>query len=431
MAPKHFLRLGTHAEKEYLKRLKTFDEVVLNANLIEATTEAMSVFALQMRNDGHPFVIDPYTHAFAVEPSQIHSDTQPHGSTKPRVKQTFESLSERFGIPLGDSLGLKSLQPSDLNPVLEDVVARVLAYQKDRLSTALEENEEFLGTADDAESLKPKMVLAPYFVDEFDSAWREINKRAINIASQIAGAEAAGVIAFDSRSAKGASLKGLADEYSGLDVSNYFIWPTDFDERVQTEASLRDYADFVSALSSSGKTLTAFYGGFFALLLHYRGLGGVSHGVGYGDKRGMEPVSGGGVPPPMFYVRAVRDVVRLGDVAILAANLSPDEYRTRICACTICEGLMAQDGVPGLLADLTETEFRTTARGEIRAVPAREVYKRVKWHFLLNRMSEVAEIGSTPLDDLVARMRGEAQWAASRLGARATAHVHRWIAAVS
>lgn len=427
--PTHLIRLGTHAEKEYLKKLKTFDDVILNANLIESTSEAMAVFADEMVRGGHRFIVDPYTHAFAVEPSQIHSSRQPKDAERPRVKATFAALAECFGMPLGDGLGLRSLLPTDLpDVVLRQVVKKTLDYQTSRLSRALAENVEFLGTEDVA-NLVPALILAPYFVDEFDGVWGTINRRSLEFAAEVAGERAGGVIAYDSRSADEGRLRDLAKAYSDAPVQNYFVWPTDLDEHHAAEITLSSYAAFVERLVGAGKSLVAFYGGFFALLLSYRGLSGVSHGVAYGDKRGMEPVAGGGLPPPMYYVRAVRDVIRIGDLPILAAGLSPEEFRERLCNCVICDGLLKQGGVDKVIDELTQTEYRTTARGELREVFAGSVYKLVKFHFLLNRADEVHEV-SQPLEQVTGRMTREASWVASRLGPRSVAHITRWIKAV-
>jgi hypothetical protein len=432
MTPRHFIRLGTHAEKEYFSKLTGFDSVVLNANLIESTSAAMAFFALTMKKANHDYVIDPYTHAYAVEPSQIHSDAKPTDAKRPRIKATFKALAERYGIPLGAELGVRSLQPADLpEAVLRTIVERCLSYQNDRLGAELAANIQFLGDDGLAEGLVPAKLLAPYFVDEFDGTWTGLNRRALLLAAELAGHRVAGVIAFDSRSASDEALANLAREYSLPPVNDYFIWATDLDEHHTSPTTLQQYARFVRTLAQAGKSVTAFYGGFFALLLSYLGLRGVSHGVAYGDKRGMEPVAGGGLPPPMYYVRAVRDVIRIGDLPILATGLDAAQYRSRICACLICDELLRRGGPDYLFAALAETEYRPTSRGELREVPARSVYKLVKYHFLFNRQQEFIEVTESSFAELSQRMRDEAAWVASRLGQRSVAHIGRWITAVT
>ena len=45
MLDTHIVRLGTHAEKDYLLRAYAwFDEVALNANLVEGTAASLGIF---------------------------------------------------------------------------------------------------------------------------------------------------------------------------------------------------------------------------------------------------------------------------------------------------------------------------------------------------------------------------------------------------
>jgi len=270
-AIRHQIRLGTHAEKAYLQRTKgLFDELVLNANLVEATRASLSVFALNL---GKPFVIDPTTYAFALDPRLL----QAAGAKKPRVRSTFVSLADQYGLPLGNRLGRTPLQPNDLSgQTLDLVVERVVRYQRDRLADALSENAEFLlsDMRTSAAALRPRTVLAPYFVEDFATQWKATNLRSVQLAVEAAGDEVSAVAAYDTRAPVSNELAALAAAYAGCNAKSVIIWATDLDEHFAAQELLNRHADLVTTIAHSGKDTSSAYGGYFALLLSFRGLGG-------------------------------------------------------------------------------------------------------------------------------------------------------------
>src|SRR5207245_6203796 len=104
----HYIRLGTHAEKEYLGRGKPlFDGLALNANLVEATRSALAIFAITL---GKPFVIDPVTYAFALDPMLLLT-TSKKPSQRPQMRGTFKALADQYAVPLKETLGTRPLVP--------------------------------------------------------------------------------------------------------------------------------------------------------------------------------------------------------------------------------------------------------------------------------------------------------------------------------
>ena len=70
----HAIRLGTHAEKDYLVRgSQWFSEVVINANLLEATSGASGIFLISLEK---PYSIDPVTYSFGQDPHYLMNTTR-------------------------------------------------------------------------------------------------------------------------------------------------------------------------------------------------------------------------------------------------------------------------------------------------------------------------------------------------------------------
>lgn len=166
-------------------------------------------------------------------------------------------------------------------------------------------------------------------------------------------------------------------------------------------------------------------------MLAFRGMRGLAHGPGYGDKRNLEPVTGGGVPPAMFYLRPLRDSIPVGSLPAVIGTLSEAEYREQVCGCPICSGLL-KHGVSGLVAQLTETELRATpVRGPIE-VSTPFVYRACRFHFMFNRAAEVEHVNSLTLfGELESELHDNRDWIAARLGRGAARHLDLWLTAAN
>jgi len=71
------VRLGSHAEKEYLlKTAKLFSGVIVGANLLEMTPGASVSLAWKFASLKRQFAIDPMTYVFAIDLDYIASDTK-------------------------------------------------------------------------------------------------------------------------------------------------------------------------------------------------------------------------------------------------------------------------------------------------------------------------------------------------------------------
>src|ERR1035441_3947259 len=87
--PEVFLRLGSHAEKQYiLKTLKLFRGLLVGANLLESTPGATVSLALKILGSfGRQFAIDPMTYVFGMNLSYIQSETIDRSTGKTGAKK--------------------------------------------------------------------------------------------------------------------------------------------------------------------------------------------------------------------------------------------------------------------------------------------------------------------------------------------------------
>ena len=94
------IRLGSHAEKEYLlKTAKLFSGVILGANLLEMTPGASVSLAWKFKSLERQFAVDPMTYVFGIDLDYIASDTKDR-KTKQTVrdmKKSFQNLCREFG----------------------------------------------------------------------------------------------------------------------------------------------------------------------------------------------------------------------------------------------------------------------------------------------------------------------------------------------
>src|SRR6266404_7800641 len=126
---RHILRMGTHAERDYFLRGRSlFDNVIVNANLAEATRDATAVLLVRLKR---PYLIDPITYVFSLDPTLLRSSTQPKDSTaRRRPRSTFQALADAYALPIANSIGERRLTPKDLNDEnFAIIVDRVVHYQ--------------------------------------------------------------------------------------------------------------------------------------------------------------------------------------------------------------------------------------------------------------------------------------------------------------
>lgn len=400
----HVIRLGTHAEKDYLLRATDwYSEVLINANLLEGTASATSFFAFDLAGRNRPFFVDPVTYAFALDEAYMKSkDVRGQWN----FKRTFLNLAKRYGLTDESSDQIHRLDAQTLSE--DDAFRRsfcqsVLGYQHGKIRETLEEDADFI--ANEIPEMAPARLIAPYFFLS-DSAWISLGADLVRVSSEVAREQfECGVwalICFDGLLLDQEDvIDTICDHYADLPCDGYGLWFTGFDERRATRSQIAGLVRLVRRLKERkpDADIIDMYGGYFAALLRPVGISGISHGVGYGERRDIVPVVGGGLPPAKYYLPPVHDQIHIHDLVPLAVNLSVQDFQNQICRCVICQGLLQTD-VQSLLDQFLETVRRPT-RGGYRDYPSSTVYRLTKFHFMHNRHMELRDLAeATDLQEL-------------------------------
>lgn len=396
MIKSHIIKLGTHAEKDYLLLARPwYDEVMLNSNLVEGTSGSTALFLRQLADYNKPYTIDPYNFVFAFNPDVISSQRK---SGETRLKRTFSSLREEYRIPEFHNTS-ERLTPDVFaaQTAIETFSTAVTEYQLSRISKAIADSAAFLDPDEDDVTLQPCRVLAPYFDLSGEQEWLDVNLRLLEFSQNLNPDKTWGVVCLDGLVLDNEQIVDMvARDYRGVNCSGYMIWVTDIYGPTMTVGQIRGLSQLVSTLAGPDRDrpVINMYAGYFPTLLHLEGLTGISHGLGYGERRSLIPAVGGGMPPARYYLKPIHEGISMAEFRRLVemGMQSAQEFRNLICNCTICQNLLE-----GGLSNLT-TAFGKTDRkpfgNSFRDYPTQEVYKLARFHFLSNRHNEIQNVNN-------------------------------------
>jgi len=451
--PQLILRLGTHAEKEYLERTAQFlDGVILGANLVESTPGATAslIVALCGAKQKLQYYIDPMTYAFGTYVDRsgrlrndldwIKSDQQVKGGKKGQTKRDFkrsyrklalEQYGGLFATAVNDS---KSLTPAQLGPGVDlaPIVTSVLEYQLNRIRAEFESDPEFREYA--AGVPRPAALIAPYFYCEPSAAndWLSVNLRlAAAAAAHASNIPTHAVVCADAgHLLDPAFITRLRTELPATKVNGVWLWFSTFAEDEAGLTELQVFRSLVSDLNAAGLKVYNLHGGYFSLALSKFGLTGVSHGIGYGEQKDVVPVIGQAIPTVRYYLPALHK--RLGVLQIQRAFpamgvVTAADFHAKACDCAVCKGIVVNSAADFRL--FGETQLSASATSEVQTPQAA---KRCRFHFLVNRIKE-----RDAMPDLsVANIRERFEVGANGWGAQPTlrgnaGHIMKWYAALA
>ena len=263
------LRYMSHSEKKiFLEVSKKTDYVILDAHFIAACEQAMAN-TVSKEIAGVEFVIDPKTASLNIE------------------KRYDRKLLEAYNIDAEEEYDIKKIIE---NGNKEEFVSNVINFQKDKIKKITNadpfENET-------ESQIVPKFVIPPYLMIE-EPADIEKNKELYEIAKK-EEEELRPVIylskeLLSEKTLLEETIEKIQKEYRG----DIFIWINELNAYTDDREILLAYAKIVEKLKESSINPIAFYGSYFALLLSKKGLGGVSHGIQFGESKGVptEPRKG-------------------------------------------------------------------------------------------------------------------------------------------
>ena len=282
VTPTVIIRMGSHAEKEYLeKTLHFFDGLILGANLVEATPGATASLLVKFggKKANRPFFIDPMTYAFSpyVDESGrvrsdldwIKSDQKRNGKTVRDFKRSYRGLATALGKPFQTAVSRKSAVTSDdfsTDAGIRGCCQAVIDYQLERIAGEFESDAELKPFADRIP--RPSAVFAPYFYCEPHNAvrWLELGLRLAKATADLKPKTPVhAVICADQSFLKDREfVDKLRTELPGTGVSGVWLWFSKLTEDAADVNQLATLRSLVEALSAKVHVFNM-HGGFLSL----------------------------------------------------------------------------------------------------------------------------------------------------------------------
>ncbi len=353
----HTVRYGTPADQKYLigELLDTYDQIVINANIVAHMPDALAVFIIQHARN-KPYFIDPQTHAFQHDVSFLESKTG-------KLKRSIDNLLEAYKEPVLSVIkkNRRPLLPKDLRDqaIRDSFCKNVIDFQLAAINNRAQASDaaKYYKYAQKGKTLgpahfQPSLIVAPYFCMGGNTfkQWIELN---IQCAKYTMGASAAPVavqivIRKDILSDSGI-LDDVIKEYRTISPSYFLIWIDGFSEHDASENDLDAYIDLLQKLGDKTK-LIVLYGSFFSIALKrcniVPNLAGVVHGLEYGESRDVVPV-GGGIPIAKYYHPTMhkrlpfREALRV--IRKERAMNSIEDFYSKVCDCPECKKVIKVD----------------------------------------------------------------------------------------
>lgn len=298
--PRHFLGYSASDQRTVRELVNLYHGILVPATVATFQREGTAgfVLALSATDSGPPYVIDPRFPLF-----QQHI---------PKVKASHAALADILGDQ--DLISAQVPRPSDFTDKRIKRIATAwvefnLSYRT-RQSAKFRKYADRLGEElDESDAMGPQRVLAPYFCvnDSSDPWWdrsMEFYDRTIKVADN--RIEVTRVLATK-------TPQGLLDIAAQPASDNVCIWVSGLEELGSSEDDLVEYGNAIRLLSQVDRRSFALYGGFFAVALSAVGLGGCSHGIGYGEHRNWLELPRSGPPPTRYYLPTVHRYVSQED----------------------------------------------------------------------------------------------------------------------
>jgi hypothetical protein len=317
----HYLSYGATDQQTVRFLANLYDGLLVPGTVAAFQREGTGgfVLALSALPDAPTYAIDP---RFPLFQQRL-----------PRPKQSHIALAELLGVPA--LVRATDPRPADFPDQMLATIAESWAnfnggYQV-VAGSKFDKYARRLGhPVQPANAQPPRYVLPPYLIAQAPAdPWWTVSARLYDeTAARLHDpARAVRVVATPDASSLGRLLSAVPDQ-------RLAIWVSGLDELTASPQDLLAYARAIRASGDSGRSLFALYGGFFSVLLHSVGLGGSSHGIGYGENRSWIELPESGPPPARYYLPQLHRYVQPDE----AARLYFADRRLAECHCDECNG---------------------------------------------------------------------------------------------
>jgi len=445
--PDVVIRLGSHAEKEYVLKLAMFlDGLIVGANLFETTPGATASLLVTVAGKDTSLFIDPMTYAYGayVDPStgrlrtdldwiksdQIRKDGKQRKRTVRDFKRSYRALAECIGSPLVEAVHeSRAVSPARFT---DDEQQRkfcesVAGYQIERIARVFQEDPELKDFKEDIPPLAA--VFAPYFYVEPNHAdeWLTLNLGLMRKTSGLRlGRPIHAVLCADVTQLKDESVRArILEELPKTGIAGVWLWFSGFFEESESTEVLEEYRDLVLGLAKHVE-VRAMRGGFFSLCLSKFGMQGISHGVGYGEQKDVVPVIGQSIPTVRYYLPALARRLGVPDIerAFDALDVTtPRDFHKKVCNCAVCRGVVSTS----VKEFSAFGEMRLSRPDAKRRAQTPAAAKRCRFHFLLCRLRERDEFRRLSVKEVVRRLgKAEKTWGVQPSLRKAGEQLGRW-----
>ena len=398
-APRLWLRVEQDADKPFYARVPAglADGYVVNANLIEHSPASVGAFLDQFER---PFIVDPMSYRF--ERVAWHTrERDGEVENKRNYRRLWEKYANGVDGLSGDPLVDRGTRRIVSEQAALRFCANVIEFQDRRLRSAwIDDGAQYVGMDRlFGYSLAPSAYVAPYVVvGEEDDPVRDID-RLVMFATATASLGRPPVVAIlpilGGVLEDIACMRRLASGIALSGASSVLVWPVG-----QSAFALADSPSLFTGLTvllrglrEGGLETGMLYGGFFSTLLRGFGSLGFSHGLMYGESRGLDPAAGR--PSTRFYFPPLHESLPYTIASQLIAGMSGQEYLDRVCGCELCQALVAE----GSLAEYFMTYVPDGAK---RPFPTSAALDLNRMHYLFARGRELDFARLRPESQLIA-----------------------------
>jgi hypothetical protein len=332
---------------------------------------------------------------------------------------------------------LETDTPIDLESLTEEekklACHNVTGYQLQRIRLEFQKDEEYKEYSDVISM--PNGVFAPYFYipPDYEIAlenFLEFSRITADVQSEVS--VYAVLCASSELLNEEKFTKKVVSRLPETGVNGVWLWFSAFDELDANEDSLMNFINLVQELSGNGLEVYNRHGGFFSLMLHKRGMTGISHSIGYGEKKDVLQIKGPpNAPIVQYYLPDLRKRYSVDSIERCLYDLdvtTPEKFYENICDCVICKGVV-KDSV----MDFSKFgEMHYARYDSVRETQTPSAAKRCRYHFLMNRIKEKEFVCENDLDQIRSCLEdAQTKWEDQYLVFQSSRHMKRWIKAIS
>ncbi len=364
-----FLAYGNADQSFFRNHWRLYNAVTVPGTMATYFRQGTGGFVIALNK---PYIIDPRTSIFQAEFDRSRRHRQ---------------LAEMHGPRASAIMTTRPFRQADLQQdLLEEMAAYVAEFQRTYAQTSADKLEEYLNLLgqEPERPSAPTFVLPPYFrFNEVHDPWYSASVFMATTALEYSnGLPVCPVICLSLRCLQARDFDTIADSYDHDGFGGYFIWVSSLNQYRNSSDDLRAFAELIASFHTKGRPVINLFGGYYAAMLSHLGLGGISHGVGYGEARDAFYYRGG-PPGERYYVPLLHRFYPLKEALLLLRRLRFPELR---CECPACARVSREDDPAASQASQLDREGLLS-------------------HFLYSRRQELDHVADTPLRDLIAELR--------------------------